>query len=487
MSIAQNGTSLSKKFDNVKEKALKKAQALYPGKKVEVRETSGDRDINTQAGFVKTGASTTDVSVHNFGGAKDLAIFVDGELIKDKNVYKKTTHAAAKDEGLYALDWEKDPYHISAVKEGGKNTFATLLKQYPDLLQTAEGKKSLAYLESKAKSDTLSPKEKTVYGQLTGKDVSKLKATPIDYTKVTPLYPNSPYEFDISKPKRPIVPINDSPPDKPIREMPPIKIPPPPPGTTPPKGPEWWESLIPYIRPTNQERLDPTQLYPEMASMAMNTLEPVQAQLYYPQLETPYSVSLQDQLNANQADFNAMQRQAGYNPAAAASLAAQKYAANSQVLGQQERLNTAAKMEAYNRNRNTLNDAQLKNLGILDTQYQRQAQAKSNTKEQALTALDSIASKIAQNKLENRKLGVLENMYNYRYDKNGRAINYNAPENFQTEGMVANNSADLLPIYDPSGKKITGYKASDKTTPDNKTKKDKVVRNGSIVKAFKHF
>jgi len=493
--MAQNGTSLSKKFDNVKEKALKKAQALYPGKKVEVRETSGDRDINTQAGFVKTGASTTDVSVHNFGGAKDFAIYVDGKFIKDPSVYNKTLHAAAKEEGLNPLNWKKDPYHISAVKEGGKNTFATLLKQYPDLLQTEQAKKSLAYLESKAKSDTLSPKERTVYGQLTGKDVSKLKATPMNYAKATPLYPNSPYEFDVpTTPQRPELPIAPIDYKRPPRDVPVIKgtppptlTTPPPPGTTPPKGPEWWESLIPYIRPTDQEPLDPTQLYPEMASMAMNTLEPVQAQLYYPQLETPYSVSLQDQLNANQADFNSMQRQAGYSPAAAASLAAQKYAANSQVLGQQERLNTAAKMEAYNRNRNTLNDAQLKNLGILDTQYQRQAQAKSNTKEQALTALDSIASKIAQNKLENRKLGVLENMYNYRYDKNGRAINYNAPENFQTENLVANNSADLLPIYDASGKKITGYKASDKTTPDNKTKKDKEVRNGSIVKAFKHF
>jgi len=491
VSIAEDGISLSKKFENVKEKALKKAQALYPGKKVEVRETSGDRDINTQAGFVKTGASTSDVSVHNFGGAKDFAIFVDGELIKDPNIYKKTTHAAAKEEGLNPLNWKKDPYHISVVKEGGKNTFATLLKQYPDLLQTEQGKKSLAYLESKAKSDTLSPKEKTVYGQLTGKDVSKLKATPIDYTKVTPLYANSPYEFDVpatpQRPGLPVVPIDyERPRDVPVIKGTPPPTTPPPPGTTPPKGPEWWESLIPYIRPTNQERLDPTQLYPEMASMAMNNLEPVQAQLYYPQLETPYSVSLQDQLNANQADFNSMQRQAGYNPAAAASLAAQKYAANSQVLGQQERLNTAAKMEAYNRNRNTLNDAQIKNLGILDTQYQRQAQAKSNTKEQALTALDSIASKIAQNKLENRKLGVLENMYNYRYDKNGRAINYNAPENFQTENLVASSGKSYIPVLDNDGK-IVEYRMGEETPDAKKTTKGKTARNGSIVKAFKHF
>jgi hypothetical protein len=313
----------------------------------------------------------------------------------------------------------------------------------------------------------------------------------MNYTKVTPLYPNSPYEFDVpTAPQRPGLPIAPIDYKRPPRDVPVIKgtppptltTPPPPPEAQKPKGPGFLNSLIPYIRPTDQEPLDPTQLYPEMASMAMNTLEPVQAQLYNPQLETPYSVSLQDQLNANQADFNSMQRQAGYNPAAAASLAAQKYAANSQVLGQQERLNTAAKMEAYNRNRNTLNDAQLKNLGILDTQYQRQSQAKSNTKEQALTALNSISSKIAQNKLENRRVGINENLYNYRYDKNGRAINYNAPENFQTDNLVANSDSDLIPITDETGKTTELRRI-----PKAKNDKPKAARNGSIVKAFKQF
>ena len=53
-------------------------------------------------------------------------------------------------------------------------------------------------------------------------------------------------------------------------------------------------------------------------------------------------------------------------------------------------------METYDRNRALLNDAQLKNLQILDQQYVRQAQAKSNTKTQTLKRLRSIAAKTAQ-------------------------------------------------------------------------------------------
>jgi hypothetical protein len=66
-------------------------------------------------------------------------------------------------------------------------------------------------------------------------------------------------------------------------------------------------------------------------SLSNNQIEPVQSQMYEPLLEQPYSISLQDQLNANQADFNAIQRQYGYNPAALSQLAAQKYSANSAI------------------------------------------------------------------------------------------------------------------------------------------------------------
>jgi len=233
--------------------------------------------------------------------------------------------------------------------------------------------------------------------------------------------------------------------------------------------------LQPYLIPSNQEPFDYSQITPEMMALATNQLEPVQAQTFQPLLETPYSVSFQDQLNANQADFNALQRQMGYNPAAASALAAQKYAANSAILGQQFRANQEMQMGTFNRNRGILNDATLKNLSILDQQQQRQSQARSATKAQAQSALSSIADKIAKHKLENRTLGVYENMYNYRFGPKGRAINVNAPYDFNMQGSQASGGG--MPTL-PEGYEYTTEIRKKKTKDD--------AKNGSIVKAIKN-
>ena len=91
-------------------------------------------------------------------------------------------------------------------------------------------------------------------------------------------------------------------------------------------------------------------------------------------------------------------------------------------------------MQTYAKNRDLLNDAQLKNLAILDQQYVRQSQAKSNTKAQTQAALSSIAAKTAQQRASNRKLAIMENMYGFRFSPSGRAINMNAPAQFDLSG-----------------------------------------------------
>lgn len=257
-------------------------------------------------------------------------------------------------------------------------------------------------------------------------------------------------------------------------------------------------SIIPYLRPSDAEALDTAQLTPELFALTNNQLEPVYAQKYNPQLLNPYDISLQDQLNANQADFNALLRATGGDPATASALAAQKYAANSKVLGEQMRINQANKAGIYNANINTMNDAQLKNLSILDQQYQRQEQAKSNTKATTLEALKSITDKYAQNKLANRTLATYENLYNYRYDPNFRAQNMNPLAKINMPTVTTN-----LPVYD-SNNNIIGYKQADGTIPAGATPpyvapgsrkttevkeekpKSAVSRNGSIVKALKN-
>ena len=253
-------------------------------------------------------------------------------------------------------------------------------------------------------------------------------------------------------------------------------------------------SVMPYIRPSDAEPVDYNQLLGEMYALGNNQLEPVQAQSYQPQLRNPYDISLQDVLNENQADYRAQQRMVGNNPAAQAMLNSQKYAANQKVLGEQFRLNQANKDQVYSGNINTLNDARLKNLAIYDQQYDRQASARANTKATTQAALNSISSKYLQNDAANKKLQIYENLYGYRFDDQGRAVNQN--------GLAVSNTPQVtdgqdIPIYDNDGN-IVGYRRAEnqqtvnsvRTLPINPEKtnntKSKKSLNGSIVKAIKN-
>ena len=285
------------------------------------------------------------------------------------------------------------------------------------------------------------------------------------------------------------------PPANPPVDTPPIGVPPP--KLTPPYD-GLINTLLPYLRPSDAEPLDKQQLIPEMYSLISNDLEPVYAQKINPRLQQPYDISLQDQMNANQADFNSILRATGGDPAAASSLAAQKYAANSKVLGEQMRINQANKANIYNTNINTMNAADVANQIILDEQYVRQAKAKSNTKATTLAALESITDKYAQNKLANRTLATYENLYNYRYDPSFRAQNMNPLAKFNTPTVTTN-----IPVYDNNGN-IVGYQRPDGSIPEGATPpyvapgsrkttatkeekpKSAVSRNGSIVKALKN-
>jgi hypothetical protein len=231
-------------------------------------------------------------------------------------------------------------------------------------------------------------------------------------------------------------------------------------------------SALGQLRPSDVENIDPAQLAPEMMSLATNTLEPVQAQTFQPLLAAPTSFSLQDQLNEITSATRAAERMSAYNPEAASMIAAQAYNAKNKVLGEQFRMNQAEQQRVAEQNRNVLNDAQLKNLAIYDTQYQRQEQAKSATKQQAIEAMKSIADKTAKNKLENRQLGVMENMYNYRFNKSGQAYNLNNPQFFNMSGGLG-KSGEVAP---------EGYEFEKVL----KKKKDDDKRNGAIVKAIKN-
>jgi hypothetical protein len=224
--------------------------------------------------------------------------------------------------------------------------------------------------------------------------------------------------------------------------------------------------VLPYLRPSNAEALDPRQLSGEMLALATNQLEPVQAQTIQPQLGTPTDISLQEIINENEADYRAAQRMMGYNPAALAALNAEKYQANQKVLGEQFKLNQSVKDRVYAENRDLLNQANLNNLQTFDQQYGRQQEALSNTKAVSQAALSSIASKYMQNQLENRQLQTYENLYNYRFDPRFRANNMNPLAQFSTE-MLSGMTGDQIKQLLEAAKKAEGKK------------------NGGIVRATK--
>lgn len=221
-----------------------------------------------------------------------------------------------------------------------------------------------------------------------------------------------------------------------------------------------WDTLagqiLPWFRKVPGEPLYGEQLAGELTALRED-VDPVQARFYHPNLRTPYDVSYQDQLNENQADFNQLVDVSGNNPQALSALAAQKYSANSKVLGEQLRTNQAMKENVYSQNTATLNDALLKNLSIADQQYVRQSQAKSNTKEIRKAAIDSIAAKTLLNRYENKQLQVGSNEFkDFSYDSSMRLNRTGAPTTF----------------YIPQN-----------YSQDTEIKKEK---NGGLVKAFKN-
>ena len=238
--------------------------------------------------------------------------------------------------------------------------------------------------------------------------------------------------------------------------------------------------VLPYVRPTDAEALDPRQLSGEMLALAQNQLEPVQAQTFQPQLTTPYDISLQDIVNENEADYRAAQRMIGYNPAALAALNAQKYQANQKVLGEQFRLNQSMRDKVFADNRAMLNQTGFKNLEIFDQQYGRQQEALSKTKATTQAALNSISAKYLQNQAENRTLQTYENLYNYRFDPRFRAMNMNPLAQFNLEG--AGSSA--LPFANMTPEEIELYAKQLKVAQD-KQKKMTTGKNGALVKAIK--
>lgn len=200
----------------------------------------------------------------------------------------------------------------------------------------------------------------------------------------------------------------------------------------------------PFDKPSNARGISPLQFMGEAMAMT-EQVEPVQAQLYYPDLFNPYQVSFQDRLNENQATFNNIQKQLAYDPTALSTLAAQEYGADSAVLADEFRTNQGIANEITNKNVALLNEAKKTNLQILDTQMVRQETAKSKTRENKQAALSSISSKLLQKEASNNQLRVLEQLYpHYAFDKKTGRAGYYGETGAERAAMI--DTGGLSPV-----------------------------------------
>lgn len=164
------------------------------------------------------------------------------------------------------------------------------------------------------------------------------------------------------------------------------------------------------------------ELVPEIAAL-FDEPDFVPGQRFDPQLYQPYQVSFQDRLNENNASFRAATSQMGNNPAAVSVLAGQKYQADSQVLADEFRTNQGITNDITNKNISLLNEAQLKNLQLADTQFVRQEQAKSNTRQNIFNAASSISDKIRRTAVEDRQYNAVSSMFpQYTFDRYGNLV-----------------------------------------------------------------
>src|SRR5690606_30665084 len=120
--------------------------------------------------------------------------------------------------------------------------------------------------------------------------------------------------------------------------------------------------------------------------------EPVPFQQYTPSLYAPYQVSFRDQLQENNATFKALAGNLRGNAPALSALAANKYQADTAVLGAEHRANEGIRNQVSNQNTVLLNQSQLQNLEFAegaDTARQQNAAASRATTQAALQSISA--------------------------------------------------------------------------------------------------
>lgn len=164
------------------------------------------------------------------------------------------------------------------------------------------------------------------------------------------------------------------------------------------------------------------QIAPELLTVATNKRQAVPQLSYQPELKQTFDISYQLGRNENQSSFNQVAKIAENtgNVDALSALAANLYKANEQYNMQEVQGNAQQKLGVYGQNVDTLNDAKLKNLQLIESQQNKQAAADYNTWKTDIAAFTSVAGKELQNKLENKTYNAYANLFrHYGFDKKG--------------------------------------------------------------------
>jgi hypothetical protein len=238
-----------------------------------------------------------------------------------------------------------------------------------------------------------------------------------------------------------------------------------------------WEmyanQALQYLRPSNQEGLDPNQTYAERLSLANSHVDPIPYEHFNPNLDDVIELNRQASKNNLISQTRAAQRITQGNQALQANIAAEAYNPMQQLNEADFIDNQKERDRKFSGNRDKLNQAALTNIGFNKDYFDKKTQAYANTKAETLAALSSISDKYTKNNLENKKYNVLKNLYNFDFDSKGRAINMNGLAQLDWNGR-GGNSKEELP---------EGWEYETIIKPKKKEAKSK---NGSIVKSYKN-
>jgi len=199
---------------------------------------------------------------------------------------------------------------------------------------------------------------------------------------------------------------------------------------------------------------DPRQLAGEYMSIAQNQEEPVPVQTMRYDLDPIYRVSYQNVRDQNTADFRDAERSLGYNPAAMAGLLGKKYLANNAVNAEEFRTNQAIEDKIFGGNRNKVNQERLANIQLYADQMNKQALAKSRTKETQQAAVASIADKYLQFESTKNKYLASSNLFpKFGYDQS-YGIHTQGPGYRPAIPQIYGGKSTIeeVPVYDADGK-----------------------------------